>query len=281
MTESLAAGRSTLDDEYSPSTCVADINVYIEQYVERSELARNTLPYHTFDYGAGMLDFFPATSAQAPLHVYVHGGYWQELSRTESAFPALDLVPGGAAFAAVGYGLAPRYSLDEIVSQVRASLLWLLDNLAGLPNAPSSVHLSGMSAGAHLVAMALLDDWMPGGRSPADVFGSAVLLSGVYDLEPLRHTYINDAVGMDAAVAARNSPLHQLPDRLPPLVVARGGNETSAFGWQQYQFMAAARGRAGRLTELVDPERNHFDLPFDLGDRATPLGKTVYEIMGL
>jgi len=103
----------------------------------------------------------------------------------------------------------------------------------------------------------------------------------VYDLNPLRHTYINDAVGMDAAAASRNSPLHQLPDWLPPLVVARGANETTAFAWQQDQFVMAARGRADRLTELVDPGRNHFDLPFDLGDRATPLGRAVYELMGL
>jgi arylformamidase len=270
-----------LDDDYSPSTCVADINVYLQEYVQRSARARDSLPYRTFDYGAGELDFFPAVSAGAPLLVYVHGGYWQELSKDESAFPAIDLIPAGAAFAALGYGLAPRHSLDEIVAQVRTGLLWLLDNLAVLPKQPSCVHLTGMSAGAQLVAMALLDGWMPAGRHPSEVFASATLLSGVYDLDPLRHTYINDAVGMDAAAAGRNSPLGQLPDRLPRLVVARGANETPAFAWQQYQFVTAARGRADRLTELVDPERNHFDLPLDLGDRATPLGKAVYELMGL
>lgn len=281
MTESLTSGQATLDDEYSPSTCVPDINVYLKEYAERSALARNTLPHRSFDYGAGKLDFFPATLRNAPLQVYVHGGYWQQLSREDSAFPALDLVPGGAAFAALGYGLAPRYSLDEIVAQVRAGLAWLLDNLAALPNKPSSVHVSGMSAGAQLAAMALLDGWLQGGRRPAEAFGSAILLSGVYDLEPVRHTYVNEVVGMDAAAARRNSPLHHLPARMPPLIVARGANETSAFGWQQYQFVTAARGLTRKLTELVDPERNHFDLPFDLGDRATPLGKLVYEVMGL
>jgi arylformamidase len=123
--------------------------------------------------------------------------------------------------------------------------------------------------------MALLDGWTPDGRSPADVFASAILLSGVYDIEPVRLTYVNGPLGLDRADATRLSPINHLPDRLPSLVVARGGAETDEFARQHDGFVATASGRAPVVRELVVPHRNHFDIPFDLDDPATELGELV------
>lgn len=275
----------TLDRQYSPSSCVSDLGLFVDRYTGDSEKARAELEVRRgIPYGpepSETLDFFPAVSRNAPLMVFVHGGYWQELSKEESSFAAPGLVGAGAAFAALDYGLAPDYRLDEIVAQVRRALHWLLEHAAELGVDRDRVHLSGSSAGAHLILMALLDDWLPGGRHPADAFAGAVLLSGVYDLEPVRHTYVNRPLGLDAATAARLSPIHRLPARLPALVVARGGAETEEFGRQQDDLIRAVGPRAAAVRGIVAADRNHFDLPFDLSDPASELGAAVFAQVGL
>ncbi len=271
----VAAEWTELDRSFSPSTRVPDIDVFLREYADRSAVAR-AAGYQELRYGPqppATLDYFPAEPG-APLLVYVHGGYWQELDKADSSFAAPGMLDKGVAFAALGYGLAPEYGLDEIVAMVRAGLWWLLTQLR-----PGAMHLAGSSAGAHLVAMALSEDWLPDGRHPADVFASAVLLSGVYDLRRLRLTYVNDKVGMDAATAERNSPLDLLPDRLPSLVVARGEHETDEFAAQQTRLVARLRQRQAEVTELVVPGRNHFDLPLDLDRPGTALGDAVLGLL--
>ena len=34
-------------------------------------------------------------------------------------------------------------------------------------------------------------------------------ISGIYDLEPIRHSYLNDKLGLDEAMSRRNSPMMQ------------------------------------------------------------------------
>jgi arylformamidase len=277
-------GQAELDTQYSPSSRVADIGVFLDAYARESEKARLELPMRAgLAYGSRpceTLDFFPAAAPAAPLMVFVHGGYWQELSKNESSFPARGLVPAGVAFAAVDYGLAPEFRLDEIVDQVRRAVRWLIDHADALGVDPARIHLSGSSAGAHLAMMALLDGWMPPGRHPSSAIAGAVLLSGVYDLEPVRHTYVNEPLGLDAAAAARLSPIRHLPDRLPPLVIARGGAETEEFARQHDEFAAAAAPHSPLVHDLVVPHRNHFDIPFDLGDPSTELGAAVFRQIG-
>ncbi|KUJ68023.1 hypothetical protein ACZ90_22490 [Streptomyces albus subsp. albus] len=268
-----------LDRQYSPSSCVTDISLFLDEYTRRSEETRKALPARTgLPYGTQpceTLDFFPATAPDAPLLVFVHGGYWRELSKDDSSFPARGLVPSGVAFAALDYGLAPAYRLEEIVDQVRRGLDWLLRHAAELGVDGRRVHLSGSSAGAHLVLMSLLGDWLPGGRHPAAAFAGATLLSGVYDLEPLRLTYVNEPLGLDAAAARRLSPIRRLPDRLPPLIVARGGAETDEFRRQHDELIEAAAPLAPGVRGLVIEHRNHFDITYDLGDPHTVLGAAV------
>jgi arylformamidase len=277
--------QAELDREYSPSSCVDDISVFLTEYAERSARTRTELPVRAgIRYGSlpsETLDFFPAPVPNAPLLVFVHGGYWCELSKNDSSFPARRLVPAGAAYAAIGYGLAPEHQLHEIVGQVRRGLWWLVRHAWDLGVDRRRITLAGSSAGAHLALMALLDGWMPERRRPADVIAGAVLLSGVYDLEPLRLTYVNEPLGLDAAEAARLSPLRHLPDRLPPLVVARGGAETAEFARQHSELVTAAVARSAAVTDLVITDRNHFDITFDLDDPGSELGAAVLRQLGL
>ncbi|MET9764376.1 alpha/beta hydrolase [Streptomyces sp. NPDC006372] len=280
-----AYDQAALDIQYSPSSRTTEMPEILAQYASRSSAVRSELSAQTdLQYGkepCERLDLFPGKLPGAPLVVFVHGGYWQELSKDDSSFPARGLVDSGAAFAAVGYGLAPRYRLDEIVEQIRCSLEFLIEQARELGFDPARIHLVGHCAGAHLVLMSLLDDWRPGGKSPAEAFAGATLISGVYDLEPLSLTYVNEPLGLDRATARRLSPIHRLPDRFPPLIVARGGAETDEFCRQHDLFVEAATARAETVRALVATNRNHFDVAFDLSDPATGLGTAQLEQLGI
>lgn len=278
----MSTAGADLDLAYSPSSLVPDLAAHLTRYATDSARARTTLRVHRGLPCGGLpeqrLDLFPAALPGAPLMVFVHGGYWQELSRDEAAFAAADFVAAGVSFAALGYGLAPRHRMRAITAMAADSVRRICAGRAGLPGAPAAVHLSGHSAGAHLVASALLDTagWRAAGLDPAAEIASATLISGVYELEPLTHTYVNDALGMDAREARDVSPLHRLPaGALPPLLLARGVRETAAFAGQQDAFARAARAGGADVDELVVPGRHHFDLPFDLGAPDTALGAAV------
>lgn len=256
--EFLARVRRDLD--YSPSSLVPDSAAILDRYVEESRRARETLPWKEIAYGddpMARIDLFPA---DGPMLIYIHGGYWQELDKSDSAFMVPGLHAQGVAVAVLGYGLAPRLDLDAIVAMVRAGVRFLMDTAGSRP-----VYLAGSSAGAHLAAMCL----------PVARVSGAILLSGVYDLEPLVGTYINGAVGMDEGTALRNSPL-RLPIEPPLSIVVRGEHEPVGFAEQHEAWLRAHPGES-----LIVQDRNHFDLPLDLGDPSTTLGRKALELMGV
>ncbi|MFI6582223.1 alpha/beta hydrolase [Embleya sp. NPDC050493] len=274
-----AFDRAALDREYSPSSRAPDFLRILDQAAARSRQARADLACRPdVRYGPGpaeRLDYFPATRPGAPLFVFVHGGHWQQCSKEESAFAAPRFVKAGAAFAALGYGLAPGCSLGSMVESVRRGLRWLCERGALLGHAGDAVYAGGSSAGAHLVAAAL------SGPEAGPRLPGVCLLSGVYDLEPIRSSYVNDALGLDRETARRYSPLRGGPLAAQSVIVARGAAETFEYARQQREFVEALRAREQPVRDLVVVGRNHFDLPFDLGRVGTSVGDAVLARMGL
>ncbi|QIS18325.1 alpha/beta hydrolase fold domain-containing protein [Nocardia terpenica] len=272
--------RARLDAEFSPSRLAPNFLAILEESAERSVKAKELTRVETYSYGSHpteLLDHFPAPEPGAPLQVFIHGGHWQQSGKDEASFSALDFVNRGYGFIAVGYGLAPDRTLPEMTDAVWRALCWIRDHAEELGTRPDAVHASGSSAGAHLLAMALCTDRRaPGARPP---LAGACLLSGTYDLEPVRHTYVNDALGLDAATARSHSPLHALPCRTPRLLLARGEFETDEYIRQHGQLLTAARRAGNEVAELVVPGTNHFDVVFGLGDPASPLGARVLATM--
>lgn len=277
-----------LDEQYSPSSCVEDYEALIDDYRELSRRARLAHPPETHTYGPDpgqRLDVFrarPGTTA----HVFVHGGYWQELGKDDSSFPAAGFVPAGITYVAVGYGLAPRLGLDDIVGQVRTALTWLYEHGHELGIDPGRIVLSGSSAGAHLAVMAAMAaSASVAGSAPSDApprthgISGLVLLSGVYELTPLLDTYVNDALGLDRAAARRNSPARLVAPAAGaapiPTVIAWGEHETDAFKRQSADFAEAWRGAGHPVWSGEIAGRNHFDLVHDLADPGTTLGAQV------
>ncbi|SEG83626.1 arylformamidase [Thermomonospora echinospora] len=279
------AVREELDREYSPSLCARDAAATLARYAADSAEARRGLDCRPdIPYGPSpdeRLHLFPPPRPDAPLLVFVHGGHWQESSKEDACFAAPAMVEAGAGYVALGYGLAPRRRLGEMVASVRRGLHWVREHAAEFGGCADAVHVAGSSAGAHLAAMAIAEvRVLADPRPPAEVAG-AYLLSGVYDLEPIRRCYVNDALGLDDGAAADLSPVRWLPLRAGEVLVARGEAETRAYARQHALMVMALRAAGQRAADLVAPGRDHFELPLDLGVPGTPLGREVLRRMGL
>jgi arylformamidase len=268
--------KEALDRAYSPSSMVESIWPFIRRYAADSAAAKashDAARWATHAYGDKpdeTLDLFLPAAGPAPLFVFIHGGYWQELSKDESCYMAPAMTQVGLACAAVNYTLAPAAGMDEIVEENRRAVAWLHANRARLGLDDRGMVLCGHSAGAQLVAMLLATDWCALGIDP-DFIRGAVLIGGVYDLEPIRLSYVNDALGMDAETARRNSPLLLEPCVKCPLVVTWGEFDTDEFRRQSLKFSSAWTGKTGPIAAFEQGGLNHFDCLFDLCDPKSRL----------
>jgi arylformamidase len=233
--------RDTREREYSPSSVIGgDYAPFVERYRAESAAALRTLAVQRDlrygDASSALLDYFPApVSASRPgLLVYFHGGYWQELSKAESAFLAPAWHAAGFAHAVVGFRLAPAARLPEIVSECRAAVRWLHWRADTLGFDGGNIVAAGSSAGAYLAA-ACAD----AGRAP---LRGIVAVSGIYDVAPLIGTSINDALGLDDATAAAMDLL-TTPRRFCPAVV--GGARS------RHRSSSARAGRSRRGWPLM------------------------------
>jgi arylformamidase len=269
--------------EYSPSSCVAAIEPFLDAYVARSRDAethfrcqKNLLwgeqPEEVFDY-------FPAASADAPLLVYIHGGYWQEHSKEESLFAAPDCVANGIAYAAIDFTLAPQASVGFIVEQCRRAIASLHQQAAALGFDARRIYVSGNSAGAHLAAMLLVAGWQDAHGLAEDVVAGAILLSGIYDLEPLMGTYIDAALRLTSEDVAALSPRRLKLGRAVRTIVAWGDNETAEFKRQSRAFTAALVAAGFPVSEFELAGTNHFDIVFGLANRGSVLGDATLEML--
>lgn len=269
--------------QYSPSSCVPALASYLELYAARSREAERLCrckkdlrwgqrPEETFDY-------FPAAIPDAPLLVFFHGGYWQELSKNESLFAAPNCVANGIAFAAIDYALAPKARLETIVDQCRRAIASLHGQAKTLGFDARRIYVAGSSAGAHLAAMLLPEGWQADFGLPAGVVAGAVLLSGVYDLEPLVGTYIDAALHLTAADVASLSPARLKPGRPVKTIVAWAENETAEFQRQSRSFACKLQTGGFPVSMLEVAGTNHFDIVFELADPHTQLGRATIELL--
>ena len=274
-----------LEREYSPSSVIGgDYGPFVRDYLVGSDKARAACErVETLTYGDGpsnSIDIaLPDAASGCPLLVYFHGGYWQELTKNESFFGADTFCERGIAYAAVDYTLAPHAGLSQIVQECRSALETLFLHAGALGIDAKRIFVAGSSAGGHLAAMCCCDAAGGGGGSGRRVAG-AVLLSGVYELEPLVQTSVNDALGMTVEEARRNSPLLLDPASFPDAIVSWGERETPEFKRQSLALSRRLQSPGRSVRTFESPSRNHFDVVHDMADPGTILGKTILELVG-
>jgi arylformamidase len=253
--------QASLDAGYNNSVAVsnsgelmAGFGVLSEQ-MRRSPGARIGLRYGPAP--RNLIDYFPA-AGPGPLLVFIHGGYWQARSKEDFTFLAAGPLQNGMHVAFVGYTLAPDATLGTIVDEVRASIGWLHAHAGAWGADVHRIVVSGWSAGGHLTALCL--------DEPGVIAGLAI--SGIYDLEPVRLSYLNVKLRLAAEDVVALSPA-SLPLSTKPLVVAYGGAELPELQRQSRDFFAQRNlaGLPGAVLPLAG--LNHFTI---LDELAQPQG---------
>ncbi|HWV22168.1 MAG TPA: alpha/beta hydrolase [Devosia sp.] len=250
---------------------VADFDDYLTRFIERSAQTRKSLRNELdVAYGEGpdeRLDlFFPdAMKTPAAVHLFVHGGYWRMFSKSDYSYLADTITQAGAIAAIMDYSLMPAVRMETIVQQVARAVDWLKANAETLGGDADRFSVSGHSAGAHLCAMLLGQGNL--GPSPR-----ALLLSGIYEIAPLRSSFLQPQIGITEDEAERFSPL-----RLP---IAPAENTRILVGDKETEpFHTQAQTLAEKLkTSLEIIPGNHMSVVLDLGAPNTPAGKALFEI---
>jgi acetyl esterase/lipase len=243
--------KAALDAAYNNALAVADSAQIVARWEARSARLRAAHPDGMdLVYGPrerNRLDYF-AARRDAPVLMFIHGGYWQNRAKELFAFVAEGPLAWGINVALVGYTLAPQQRLEGMVAEIHSALDWLHSAIGMLGGNPAKLFVSGWSAGGHLTAMAMEHPAVKGGLA----------ISGLYDLEPIRLCYVNDKLGLDEAEARRMSPGRT--DK--PLYIAYGGDELPELQRQsedyarllgQEAFKARGHNHFTVLEELASP----------------------------
>lgn len=283
------------DRQYNARASVQDALAYMARYAQESQAAFN-LPGAVRNQrysprSTDVLDIYlPQKQMRdgqgAPVFIFIHGGYWKALSKDDSAFMAPALTQAGAVVVVPDYDLAPAVTLDHIVDQMRQAYAWVVRNIAIYGGDARNICVCGSSAGGQLVGMLLAKGWqedydLPVQAAPASAFA----LSGLFDLQPLLTTHINNWMQLDDAAAMRNSPRFLLPDASThsqcQLRVACGEFEGREFQRQSQEYLAAWQARCLPGQRVEAPATNHFDLPLQLADPDSNVHQTALDLMGL
>lgn len=283
------------DRQYNARASVQDPLAYMTRYTQESQAAF-ALPGAVRNQrysprATDVLDIYlPAARAAkaqaAPVFIFIHGGYWKALGKDDSAFMAPALTQEGAIIVVPDYDLAPSVTLDHIVDQMRQAYAWVVRNIAIYGGDARNICVCGSSAGGHLAGMLLAKDWQQDYDLPAQAVPRSVLtLSGLFDLQPLLATHINDWMRLDDTAAIRNSPRFLLPDASThaqcQLCVSCGEFESHEFKRQSREYLAAWQARCLSGQWVDAPATNHFDLPLQLADPQSAIYQTALQLMGL
>lgn len=245
--------RKELDRAYNNSAAVPESGSLFKDWLVRSEKLRARYPDHlNLAYGPrprNRIDYYSA-GQNTPVLVFIHGGFWQMRSKEDFAFLAESFLTSGVSVAMVGYPLGPEATMDEIVADAHGAIRYLATELPGLGGDPARVVVSGWSSGGHLATMVLDEPSLRGGVS----------ISGIFELEPLLKSYVNDKLHMDLAMAQRNSPILLLPRSSKQLDLFAGTAELPEMRRQTADY-ASARRAAGLATQYTEiPDVNHYTI---------------------
>jgi arylformamidase len=205
------------------------------------------------------IDFLKAADG-GPTLLFIHGGYWQMRAKEAFTLFAAGPMAHGINVALIGYTLAPDATLDEIVAEIDRGLDFLAEQLPVLGGDASRIAVSGWSAGGHLTAIALAHPKVKAG----------IGISGIYDLEPIRHSYLNVKLKLDEAMSRRNSPMMQAGGPMKPLALVAGSGELALLRRQTADF-AGHRAKFGLPVSYEEiPGADHFSV---MGELLSPTGR--------
>lgn len=271
--------------QYLPRLTVSNSEEYIVASAERSEVTRKALSCEidvAYGESAGQkLDVFPAANAGAPIHIFIHGGYWRSLDKHVYSNVAGPMVGAGATVVVVNYDLCPDVRVTDIVEQMRRAVGWVYRNAARFNGDAERLFVSGHSAGGHLAGMLVATDWANSDGLPNDIIKGTAPLSGLFDIAPHRHSQLQPDIRLTEDEVKTLSPMYLAPVVTGPAIIAVGGGEPDLFHWQSLAYAGHLRQHSIKAEYVSVGDDNHFDIVDRLGDREDPLTQSLIAQMGL
>jgi acetyl esterase/lipase len=260
-----------LDLGLNNSTAVAGSGELVNGWEQRSADMRERHPDHIdLRYGPrerNRIDFLKSRD-KAPTLLFIHGGYWQMRAKEAFTMFAEGAMAHGINVALIGYTLAPEATLEAIVAEIHQGIDYLAGQLPVLGADGGGIVVSGWSAGGHLTAMALSHPLVKAGMA----------ISGIFDLEPIRHSYLNVKLKLDGPMSRRNSPMAQPGGPMKPLALVVGAAELPLLRKQTADF-AGHRAKYGLPVAYEEiPGANHFSI---MDEMHSPQGRITTMIRQL
>jgi acetyl esterase/lipase len=263
--------QSERDAAYNNSLAVPEGAAIQKARAEASAVFRTTRTAHLdVPYGNGprnKWDLFPGPNPEAPCLVFIHGGYWQQGGRDTCSVVAGGVTAHGWSAACVGYTLAPDAMLSDIVVELNAALDWLRDHRAAYRMSSGPLIVAGNSAGGHLTALMLSHT----------AVSAALAISGIFELGPIRDTYLNEKLRLREAEIASLSPMH-LPPVLKPMAIAYGSAELPTLIEESRRFHAYRAGHHAPGALVPVPHANHFNILLELQQADGLLTRHLLEL---
>lgn len=250
--------------QYNARASIPDHPQIFSRWQSDSALVRRThaglldIPFGESD--GERLDFFPATKRGAPLLVFIHGGWWRSLDKSDFTFVVPPYLASGCNVALTNYTLAPHAPLEEITRQQLRALAWLYRNADQYEFDREHIIVAGHSAGGHLAAMMMAAQWpVFGDDLPTDLIKGGILMSGLYDLDPIRYA---EFVNSDLKITPQNAP-HLSPGLMPlahmiPFITAVGDEESDEF--KRQTNLLSKNWQASHRTDVFMSEINHLTI---------------------
>lgn len=272
-----------LEREYNARASVRDHPQIFARWAEQGAAARRLRACEAdLQYGVlneERLDIFHTHSADAPLFVFIHGGYWRSLDKSDFSWIAPPFLQHGVAVALPNYGLSPQISVEDIVRQQLKALSWLYRNAEQLRFNADRIVVAGHSAGGHLTAMMMAALWLQFDSTlPRDLVKGGIAISGLFDLQPLvQLPFIKDDLNLDARRARALSPMFMPCATEAPLITAVGALESSEFKRQSVEFGQHWSTNLVRHLEL--PHANHLTVCDEFANPGSPLFDATLELI--
>ena len=272
------------DRMYNNRAWVPDFANHLQHWTEQSKTARHQLRGLTdISYGDGPnenLDIFPANLAHAPVMVFLHGGYWRALDKSDQSFIAPSFTREGVCAVVPNYALCPMVTIPDIVMQMVKALTWVWRYISEWGGDPSRIHVVGHSAGGHLAAMMMACQWQRYADDlPADLVKSGLSVSGLFELESvMRSPMLQSDLRLDEAQVLRCSPAWMPTPAQGSFWSVVGALESDEF-IRQHMLIQQAWGKACVPVCEALPGLHHFNVLSALAESGSYLNRLALRFL--
>jgi len=253
------------DAMYNNRQLVPEHPSFFARWERESEQARADGPcVLDLEYGSGdgeTLDVFPAPNGDAPVLVFIHGGYWRALDKRDHSFVAPAFTRDGSCVVIPNYALCPAVTVPHITLQAARAVAWTWHHIGRFGGDRRRITVAGHSAGGQLAAMMLACLWPQFDAAlPRDTVRSALAISGLHDLEPIMRTpFLQPTLQLTREQVAQASPARLPAPKQGTLYTVTGGDESQEYHRQNRLIQEAWGARRVPVCETL-PGLNHFSV---------------------